>query len=174
MAGYNENTAGIIGAINACITAAGGTLTSYPANTGGIISALVALEAAISGGSSGGGGASLTLPLTAGEDVTKSDALYMNSDGSVYKAKSDGTREEATVIGLAKEDALAAATVDVVARGKIVSTGTPYVAGTDMYLDATAGGLTSTIPTSGFIVSIGEGLSTTDLDVRIQTPIELT
>ena len=42
MAAYPENTGGIISAIQACIVAAGGTLTQeYPKNTGGIISALL-------------------------------------------------------------------------------------------------------------------------------------
>ena len=37
MAAYPENTGGIISAIQACIVAAGGTLTQeYPKNTGGI------------------------------------------------------------------------------------------------------------------------------------------
>ena len=51
MAAYPENTGGIISAIQACIVAAGGTLTTdYPKNTGGIISALLALQSAIAGG----------------------------------------------------------------------------------------------------------------------------
>ena len=45
MAAYPETPSGIIAAIQACIVAAGGTLTTgYPNNTGGIISALVALS----------------------------------------------------------------------------------------------------------------------------------
>ena len=47
MAYYPENTGGIIAAINACILAAGGTVTSYNNNTGGIIQALLALQTAI-------------------------------------------------------------------------------------------------------------------------------
>ena len=174
MASYPENTKGIIEAINACTVALGGIAVGYPHNTGGIIQALIALEAVIGGGGSGGG-SSLTLTLDAGEDVTKGDAVYISgTNGKVYKAESGGTREEATVIGLANADAVGGTAVAVVMRGKFVSTGTPFSASTNMYLDATAGGLVTTVPTSGFIVLVGEGLSTTDLDVRIQTPIELT
>jgi len=174
VASYPENTKGIIEAINACTVALGGIPVGYPHNTGGIIQALIALEASIGGGSSGGG-SSLTLALDAGENVTKGDAVYISgTDGKVYKAESGGTREEATVIGLADADAVGGTEVAVVMRGKFVSTGTPFSASGNMYLDATAGGLVTTVPTSGFIVLVGEGLSTTDLDVRIQTPIELT
>ena len=50
MAAYPENTGGIISAIQACIVAAGGTLTTaYNNNTGGIIQALMALQTAIAG-----------------------------------------------------------------------------------------------------------------------------
>ena len=121
MAGYNENTAGIIAAINACIIAAGGTVTSYPSNTGGIISALIALETAIGsgGGGGGGGGAALTIPLTAGEALVRGDAVYLaTSDGKVYKAQNDNNREEATVIGLAAANAVLDAEVGVVVRGR--------------------------------------------------------
>ena len=55
MAYYPENTGGIIAAINACILAAGGTVTSYNNNTGGIIQPLLALQTAIAG--MGGGSA---------------------------------------------------------------------------------------------------------------------
>jgi len=175
VASYPENTKGIIEAINACTVALGGIPVGYTHNTGGIIQALIALEAAIGGGGGGGGGSSLTLTLDAGEDVTKGDAVYISgTNGKVYKAESGGTREEATVIGLADADAVGGTEVAVVMRGKFVSTGTPFSASGNMYLDATAGGLVTTVPTSGFNVLVGEGLSTTDLDVRIQTPIELT
>ena len=63
MAAYPENTGGIISAIEACIVAAGGTLTTaYNNNTGGIIQALLALQTAIGGL---GGGSSVEIELTA-------------------------------------------------------------------------------------------------------------
>ena len=61
MASYPENTGGIIAAINACILAAGGTVTSYNNNTGGIIQALLALQTAIAGMGGGSMNASAVL-----------------------------------------------------------------------------------------------------------------
>ena len=52
---YAENTSGIIAAIVACIVAQGGSVASYPANTGGVIKALLDLKTAISSGGGGGG-----------------------------------------------------------------------------------------------------------------------
>ena len=53
---YAENTSGIIAAIVACIVAQGGSVASYPANTGGVIKALLDLKTAIGSGGGGGGG----------------------------------------------------------------------------------------------------------------------
>ena len=47
---YAENTSGIIAAITACIQAAGGSVTSYPSNTAGIIQALIDLQTALTTG----------------------------------------------------------------------------------------------------------------------------
>ena len=172
MAAYPENTSGIIAAIQACIVAAGGTLTTgYPNNTGGIISALVALQGALGGG---GSGASISLSLTVGEDVSKGDALYIQSDGKVYKAENDDTREKATVLGFAKEDALQDNEVAVVTRGSLENTGS-YAATTQYFLSDTAGGVTTTAPSTAgeFSVLIGEGISDDKIDIKISTPILL-
>jgi hypothetical protein len=117
---YTENTAGIIAAINACILAQGGTVTSYPSNTGGVIKALIALEAAIAGGGGGGGsGSAVSIPFTAGEILIKGDAVYLSTaDGKVYRAQKDATREQATVIGLATANAALDAEVNVIVRGR--------------------------------------------------------
>ena len=83
MAYYPENTGGIIAAINACILAAGGTVTSYNNNTGGIIQALLALQTAIAGM---GGGSAVEIELTAGEALSKGDVVFIDSDGKLQKA----------------------------------------------------------------------------------------
>jgi len=90
MAYYPENTGGIIAAINACILAAGGTVTSYNNNTGGIIQALLALQTAIGGM---GGGSAVEIELTAGEVLAKGDAVYIDSNGELLKAVHDDTRD---------------------------------------------------------------------------------
>jgi|TARA_B100000530_G_scaffold91134_2_gene55561 hypothetical protein len=172
MAAYPENTGGIISAIQACIVAAGGTLTQeYPKNTGGIIAALVTLQTAIG---SGGSGSSLSVELTVGEDVSKGDALYIQSDGKVYKADADDTREKATVLGFAKEDAVAEALVDVVTRGMLENTG-GYAATTQYFLTGSPGVISATPATTAgsFSVAVGEGVSNDKIDIKISTPVLL-
>lgn len=172
MAEYPNNYGGIISAIQACIVAAGGTLTQeYPKNTGGIIAALVTLQGALG---TGGSGASIALNLTVGEDVSKGDALYIQNDGKVYKAENDDTREKATVLGFAKEDAVQDTEVAVVTRGSLENTGS-YAATTQYFLSDTAGGVTTTAPSTAgeFSVLVGEGLSDDKIDIKISTPIEL-
>ena len=101
---YAENTSGIIAAITACIQAAGGQVTSYPANTAGIIQALIDLQNAISGGGSGAQSVAALNPAIAGEALSLGDAVYIQaSDGRVYKAYSNNSREKANVLGLAKD-----------------------------------------------------------------------
>ena len=117
---YAENTSGIIAVITACIQAAGGQVTSYPANTAGIIQALIDLQNAIGGGSGAQSVAALN-PAIAGEALSVGDAVYIQaSDGRVYKAYSNNSREKANVLGLAKESVSNAGDqVTIVARGPI-------------------------------------------------------
>tara|TARA_B100000427_G_scaffold200799_1_gene166938 strand:- start:41 stop:571 length:531 start_codon:yes stop_codon:yes gene_type:complete len=175
MAAYPENTGGIIAAIQACIVAAGGTLTTdYPKNTGGIIQALVALQAALG---TGGSGSSLSVEMTAGEDVSKGDALYIFSNGKVFRARVDDTRMKATVIGFAKEDAVADAVVDVVTRGILENTGA-YGVSTQYFLTGVTGaeGTISNTPVStagSYNVLVGEGINNDKLDIKTSTPVLL-
>jgi hypothetical protein len=176
VASYPENTKGIIEAINACILALGGTVVSYPHNTGGIIQALLALETALA--ASGSGSTALIIPLTAGEALSSGDAVYLSSSSSkVYKAENDDTREKATVFGFV--NAAVAADGDeasVVVRGKVVTSTSSLTVGTAYYLSSTAGAITATAPsTSGdFTVPVGQAISTTEIDVKTQIPVEQT
>jgi hypothetical protein len=174
MASYPNNYGGIISAINACIATAGGTVTSYPNNTGGIIQALIALNNALG---SGGSGSSLSLEMTAGEDVSKGDALYIFSNGKVFRARVDDTRMKATVIGFAKEDALLDGVVNVITRGMLENTGS-YHQSTEYFLSGVVGseGTISNTPvtTSGsYSVLVGEGIDNDKLDIKTSTPVLL-
>jgi len=48
------------------------------------------------------------------------------------------------------------------------------VAGTDYFLDSTAGLLTATVPTTGNLTYIGRAISPQKLEISIQRPIKLT
>jgi len=175
VASYPENTKGIIEAINACTVALGGIAVGYPHNTGGIIKALIALEAALSGGG-GGGDAVVSISMTAGEALTAGDAVYINTtDSKIYKAENDDTREKATVMGFVNADAALDAEIPVVVRGKVTTASTSLTVGFEYFLDATPGAIVATSPsTSGdFSAAVGQAVSTTDIDVQPQTPVEL-
>jgi hypothetical protein len=169
---YAENTSGIIAAITACIAAAGGTVVSYPSNTAGVIQALIDLRSAISGAGPASDVSTL-LPVTAGEALAVGDAVYMAADGKVYKARNTGTRNEANVLGLARDSAAADSSVVVVVRGKIAGLA-GLTAGSEYFLGLN-GTYSLTPPVGGgiYLSMVGQAISTTQLDVQPQTPLLL-
>lgn len=173
---YAENTSGIIAAITACIQAAGGQVTSYPANTAGVIQALIDLQNAISGGGAGAQSIAALAPAVAGEPLALGDAVYLEaSDGRVYKALSNQSRNKANVLGLAKEAVSNPGDeVTIVVRGPISGL-SGLSAGVDYFLD-TNGLISTTAPNGGgvYSVHIGQAISSTKLDVQPNPPIYTT
>lgn len=174
MAAYPENTGGIISAIQACIVAAGGTLTTaYNNNTGGIIQALIALQAAIAGMDE----SSLTMELTAATNLAIGDAVYIDANGKLAKAAHNSTRDIATVAGLILEAATANTTAKLIFAGKINVTGwgqgnlTP---GARYFLNGT-GTISATPPTSAnqYVVLVGEALDANTIALNIDVPVLL-
>lgn len=170
---YAENTSGIIAAIMTCIAAAGGTVVSYPSNTAGIIQALLDLRLVIAGAAPASD-VSTRIPVTAGEALVVGDAVYMAVDGKVYKARNTGTRQQASVLGLARDAATADTGVVIVVRGKIdglsgLTVGSEYFLGVN-------GAYSVTPPIGGgsYLAMIGQALSATQLDVQPQNPVLLT
>ena len=177
---YAENTSGIIAAIVACIVAQGGSVASYPANTGGVIKALLDLKTAIScgGGGGGGGGGSadtVELSITAGESVALDDVVYLHTDGKVFKAINNDTRAKATVVGVVKTAANANANATIVLRGKVTSTGAFGAAGNVFWLSNSTGQLSGTpaAATGDFVTKVGTALDANNLVVMIEPPVEL-
>jgi len=173
MAQYTENTSGIIAAINACIAEAGGTVTSYNHNTGGIIAALLALKTEIA--SLGGGGTTATVEIeaVAGEALALGEAVYLHTDGKVYKAINDGSRAEATVFGLVKAAASISASATMIVRGSCTGM-SGLTVGSEYFLDASGGIATTVTTTSGdYVVNIGQAQSATVLDVDVRQPVLL-
>ena len=174
MAAYPENTGGIISAIQACIVAAGGTLTTaYNHNTGGIISALVALQTAIAGMDE----SSLTMELTAATNLAIGDAVYIDANGKLAKAAHNSTRDIATVAGLILEAVTANNTAKLIFTGKINVTGwaqgnlTP---GARYFLNGT-GTISATPPSSAnqYVVLVGEALDANTIALNIDVTVLL-
>ena len=178
---YAENTSGIIAAIVACIVAQGGSVASYPANTGGVIKALLDLKTAISSGGGGGGGGgggsadTVELSITAGETVALDDAVYLHTDGKVYKAVNNDTRAKATVVGIVKTGASANGNATIVLRGKVTSNGAFGGAGNAFWLSSSGGQLSGTATTTAgdFVTKVGTSLDANNLVVMIEPPVEL-
>ena len=179
---YAENTSGIIAAIVACIVAQGGSVASYPANTGGVIKALLDLKTAISSGGGGGGGGSssgetVEIAVTTGNDLNASDTVYLHTDGKVYKATNSTNRAEATVLGLAKANAGANTQATIVLKGKLtVTTGAFGASGNQFWLGAAVGSKSTSPPTTSgdFVTSLGIALDSNNFVVMIEPPVELT
>jgi len=174
MAAYPENTGGIISAIQACIVAAGGTVTTaYNNNTGGIISALVALQTAIAGMDE----SSLTMELTAASNLAIGDAVYIDANGKLAKAAHNSTRDIATVAGFVLEAVTANNTAKLIFAGKINVTGwsqgnlTP---GARYFLNGT-GTISATPPSSAnqYVVLVGEALDANTIALNIDVPVLL-
>ena len=177
---YAENTSGIIAAIVACIVAQGGSVASYPANTGGVIKALLDLKTAISSGGGGGGGGgggsadTVEVAVTAGQDLALAEAVYLHTDGKVYKADNANTRNVAEVFGFVKAAAVANASITIVVRGKVTKTG-GFSPGQQYWLGSTSGTIATSAPTTSgdFVTKVGVGIDANNFLVMIEPPVEL-
>jgi hypothetical protein len=122
--------------------------------------------------------------LTAGTgNWLPGQAVYMSAVDTATIAKADAAGTNG-VIGLASGAVTAASSGSVQTNGVIVLTTTQWdaVAGTTgglvfntlYYLSAsTAGMITGTAPSTGYVVSLGRALSTTEMFIDIQPPIKL-
>lgn len=170
---FAENDWGILAAINLCIKAAGGVVSSYPANTGGIIRALVDLSVAV--GSVAGGSTVLNFSMVAAENLTAGNLVHINSSGQAAKAIASGTRDQATVIGMASASITSGALGNITLLGGQVGL-TSLTPGALYYLSAVTAGAYTLTPPSGsgqYVTRIGEALSATTMMVGPKEPTRL-
>ena len=117
--------------------------------------------------------------MQAKEAVSAGMAVYCSAGFQVLKAVND-TAAKAEVMGLAKADAALDAYTKVQAEGffeladwtAVIGSAT-LTPGTEYFLDATAGLLTSTPPATGYSVLVGRAVKPTMLQLKIGTPIAL-
>lgn len=109
--------------------------------------------------------------------------VYTDGAGSVDLAQADA-QGTIRISGLVADVAIApAASGEITVDGIIDATTTQWDAVTgetggltvgDYFLDAaTAGMLTQTAPSTGFVVRVGHALSTTEFELEVQQPIKL-
>ena len=111
----------------------------------------------------------------AGESVALDDAVYLHTDGKVYKAINNDTRAKATVVGVVKAAANANANATIVLRGKVTSNGAFGAAGNVFWLSNSTGQLSGTpaAATVFFVTKVGTALDANNLVVMIEPPFEL-
>lgn len=99
--------------------------------------------------------------FTAGESVVAGDVCYLKSDGKFWKADSDAESTCKGLLAMANASISANATGQFIVIGKFTTSG--LTAGAVYYVSGTAGGITSTAPsTTGKIVRVvGYAESTT-------------
>lgn len=128
----------------------------------------------------------LAVPLTNAEAgaINIGQAVYSSGGGSVKKAVANATGTK-DVVGLVVDTSVnASANGNIATAGVVTATTAQWdavtgqtgglTAGAVYFLSAaTAGGLTSTMPATGFVCRAGRALSTTQLEINIGLPIQL-
>jgi hypothetical protein len=140
----------------------------------------------VSGGGVGGsGGAEITLTSAVGGASTQGEAVYINGDGTFGKA-STADLAHAGAIGFVNEASVAdAAPGQIITGGPVtipagLQLGGAWLFDDVIYLSATGGSLTKTVPTApGFETIVGRCTNTpgggdATLAIQIELPLELT
>lgn len=109
---------------------------------------------------------------TAGEHIYKYQIVYINTDGKIYSASSSNLLSMGKILGVALTEQLTDELIDVIGYGKIANFSTSLSIGVMYYLN-NSGYLTITPPTTGFIQIIGTAVSSTQMLIQMQTPIQL-
>ena len=117
--------------------------------------------------------------MTAREILVAGMAVFCSAGLQVMKAKGDDDAK-ANVLGLAVAAAALDASVQVQTDGVLeladwteAASTAALVAGSDYFLDATAGLLTATIPATGNLVYVGRAIAPQKLEISVQRAIRL-
>jgi len=117
--------------------------------------------------------AALVVDRVASEDILRGDFVSSTSVGHVGLSTQDGTLEEALVLGMALNDALTLADVEVEILGVISDPlFSPFSPQEILFLD-TDGAVTNTRPTTGKLVIVGRALGDDEILIDIQPPVTL-
>lgn len=108
-----------------------------------------------------GGGASFTATLTAAETLAPRDLIAINGSGQMVKADADDAAKFSVGYVTAGVTSGASGTANLI--GGIITGFTGLTPGALYYLSATAGGITTTKPTSGIVQAVGVAISSTSL-----------
>lgn len=105
----------------------------------------------------------------AGETLVSHKLVMVGNDGKVYYADKD---TKPFCIGMTVTSALAGATAKILNKGKVILQGWNLIPGSRYYLNSN-GSISNQIPTSGYILEIGEALDSNTLLLDIKIPIKI-
>jgi hypothetical protein len=113
------------------------------------------------------------LTLTAGENLSAGDLVYINASGEALKADADSAAKAA--VGFTLTSITAAASGTIYFGSGLITGLTSLTAGTQYFLSQTAGGITSTAPTGTNVIqqAVGYATSATTLYFEPQQPVLL-
>jgi hypothetical protein len=117
----------------------------------------------------------LIVQRTAYEDILKGDCIVAHTTlGQVKLGTNDTTTSDASVLGVAMDDYLTGALVDVLLLGVISDAiFAVFPVNTHLFLD-TSGGITDIKPTTGYLTYIGKSLGGGEILVNPSAPLQLT
>ena len=112
--------------------------------------------------------------------ITIGQPVYSSAADSVDLADASAAGS-AKPIGLVQASSIASSTTGAIQLDGVLSSSDwtavvgsqTLTSGATYFLDTTAGQMTSTAPSSGYITEIGVALSTTEIAIDIKTPIKL-
>lgn len=154
-----------------------GTYNSVTVDTYGRVTAGSTSSSAVSGTQS-------SLSNNQGSTINIGQAVYANGSGTVKLAQANAAATR-LCIGLVMDTSIAnSANGNIQTSGIVTATTTQWNAvtgggsglttGSKYYLSgSTAGGLTSTLPTTNYLVLVGTAISTTQLELIDSTPVRL-
>lgn len=105
-------------------------------------------------------------------DTSKGSVIYISGDGHVDLAQADDG-VTATAAGIASQDVLAGQSGEYIPVGPVTCETWSLSPGSVYYLSPSlAGGMSTTYPTAGFVVILGEATTPTQLNLGIHWMLE--
>lgn len=119
---------------------------------------------------SGGSGASTTNDYTAGNNLSALRVVRSNSSGEAIYADKDSLTDADALLGITTNAATSGNSVTVQSAGKLEDAGWSWTPGSRLFLQSN-GNVSHTVPSTGFIVSVGHAVTATVILIRLREPI---
>ena len=108
----------------------------------------------------------------AGENITALRALRKEADGLVYIADSSNVSHMTHVYGISRQSVSIGTDLNVIIFGEFIDTGLLFAGEIPIFING-AGVLSTTPPSTGFIIDLGYMSDANTMFVNIQEPTEI-